>query len=353
MFAFDVAQAIDLAGAATAVRDPSTAGTLGHTHPAPSHFQFSPPPLRISQRGPPLAVGRWRSAEAIELVLFDFGALIVSYWIPLAGELEDCVALSCALAADRALAEQAKARAEALARAIAAHVTKGGTAEVFEDYQVFRFAESMLHGDADAFLARHAADLARLLRAESAPLSKDIVTDALSTRTQYGLSDLALIDWHAAVLFDDEPEDVVRVLEYANVQLLEMRFLDAQLDPALDRAARLVSRRDGRRFIGPLALHRDLERLSAMQVEAAFLFERLGNTLKISGDQYLARVLRQAGARFRMHEWNEAAQRKLAALDDIYDKLHDHASTVRAEFLEWLIVILILAEIVMSLLERS
>ena len=64
------------------------------------------------------------------------------------------------------------------------------------------------------------------------------------------------------------------------------------------------------------------------------------------------RLLRQANARFRLQEWNDTAQRKLAALDNVYDKLHDHAATVRAEVLEILIVLLIVFEIALSLIEH-
>ena len=349
LFAFDVAQSIDLAGAARAIHEPSTEGKLGHTHPAPAYFQFKPPPLRIVQHCEPLRIGKWSTTSTCELVLFEFGAVLVSYAIEVQCELSACVELSCALAADTYLENAARARALALARAIEAHISKPGLAEVFEDYSVFRLPANLLDNDAERFLAAHGGALAGILRAERAPLSREVQADALSVRLQYGPDDLTLVDWHAAIVLDDEPEDVLRVLEYANVQLLEMRFLDSQLDAALEDSYRSLSRREARHLLGPLALRRDLRRLSSMQLEAAFLFERLGNTLKVSGDQFLARVLRQAGARFRLQEWNDAAQRKLAALDNVYDKLHDDASTLRAEVLEILIVLLIVFEIVLSL----
>lgn len=350
LFAFDIAHAIDLVGAARAVRDPSQEGQLGRTRPAPSYFKFTPPPLRVRQNGAALSIGRWKTSETVEVVLFDFGAVLVSYTIALGGALEECSELSCALAADTRLADAARDRVEELARTIAAHLTRPATSALLEDYSIFRFGGAALNRDADAFLRQHDVQLAAILRAERQPLSREVVSDALSVRLQYGPDDLALVDWHAAVVFDDDPLDVVRVLEFANVQLLEMRFLDAQLDDALEKAMAMVSRRDSRGVLGPLALQRDLRRLSNLQLEAAFLFERLGNTLKISGDPFLARLLRQAGARYRLDEWNAAAQRKLSALDNVYDKLHDHAASLRAEFLELLIVLMIAFEIVMSLL---
>lgn len=349
LFAFDVAQAIDLEGAARALRDPSRAGTLGRTHPAPSHFQFAPPPLRVSQRGPSLPLERWSTSETIEVVVFDFGAVLVSYSIAHGASLEECVELSAALAADESLSAAARERASELLAALGEHATRPGLARASEDYLVFVLAGARVGGEAERFLSEHGATLAGVLRGERQPLSREVVADALAIRMQYGPDDLALVDWHAALVFDDDPEDFVRVLEYANVQLLEMRFLDSQLDAALEASMQAVSRRDSRRFLGPLGLRRELSDLAAMQLEAAYLFERLGNTLKVSGDQYLARVLRQSGARFRIQEWNDAAQRKLAALDNVYDKLHDHASTLRAELLEFLIVLLIVFEIVLSL----
>lgn len=350
LFAVDIAHGIDLAGASRAVRDPSHEGQLGRSHPAPSYFKFTPPPLRVHQRGEALPIGRWKTSEAVEVVLFDFGAVLVSYTIALTGALEECVELSSAIAADTTLAQAARERVEQLARAISAHLTRPGSSALLEDYSIFRFGGAALQRDADAFLRQHETQLAAILRAERQPLSREVVSDALSVRLQYGPDDLSLVDWHAAVVFDDDPLDVVRVLEFANVQLLEMRFLDAQLDDALEKAMAMVSRRDARGVLGPLALQRDLRRLSNLQLEAAFLFERLGNTLKISGDPFLARLLRQASARYRLDEWNAAAQRKLSALDNVYAKLHDHAASLRAEFLELLIVLMIAFEIVMSLL---
>jgi hypothetical protein len=44
---------------------------------------------------------------------------------------------------------------------------------------------------------------------------------------------MTIVDWDAAFVLDPDPEDVRAVLEFANVQLLEMRWLDLQLDDAI------------------------------------------------------------------------------------------------------------------------
>ena len=54
----------------------------------------------------------------------------------------------------------------------------------------------------------------------------------------------------------------------------------------------------------------------------------------------------------RLAEWNAGIVRKLDTVENIYDKLHDHASEVRMEALEWIIIILIALEMLLSLIPR-
>jgi hypothetical protein len=277
--------------------------------------------------------------------VFEFGAVSLAYQIALSGELGDWLELSCALASSDVLQRASRARVAELLEEIASAVTRPGIADVSEDYLVFHWGDLAKGTSADEFLTRSGLDLARLLRADPGWLSAQEVADALVTRVSFHENDLLLVDWNAAVLFDDEPGDALRVLEFANAQLLELRFLDAQLDRALDRAYELLGRSNWRRRLAVLGLHRDLDRISSMQVDGAILFERVGNTLKLIGDQYLARVLRQTSQRFRSAEWNAAILRKLDTLDGIYEKVHDHSAALRAEFLEWIIILLIVFEI--------
>lgn len=148
------------------------------------------------------------------------------------------------------------------------------------------------------------------------------------------------MDWNAALLIDREGEDVRAVLEFANVELLEMRYLDQKLDRALDQAYETLSKPSWGlpRIFG--AYGADLRRVAELQVDNAILFEGVNNTLKLLGDQYLARVYRLA-SRFHLDEWDASILRKLETLESIYEKIADQASNRRMEVLEWVIIILI------------
>jgi hypothetical protein len=107
----------------------------------------------------------------------------------------------------------------------------------------------------------------------------------MATRVSFGRDDVAVIDWSAALLVDREPDDVRSVLEFANLQLLEVRFLDSALDRALDRSYEVVSSRAASVRSAVRVVARELAEIGSFEVDGAILFERVGNAIKLVGDQ--------------------------------------------------------------------
>ena len=100
----------------------------------------------------------------------------------------------------------------------------------------------------------------------------------------------------------------------------------------------------------PGTFHTDVRSIARLQVDSAILFERVTNTLKLLGDQYLARVHRLVSQRFHLESWDTSISRKLQTLESIYGKMTDNAATRRAEVLEWIIIVLIAVSIAVSFL---
>jgi hypothetical protein len=223
-------------------------------------------------------------------------------------------------------------------------------AECVEDYVIFHIAACTTPCRVEELYTTYAQDIAPVLRAESGPLSSQEVQEALSHRMMHGVDDLIVIDWHAALLYGQEVDDIRAVLEFANVELLETRYLDAQLDTALDQAYATLSRRPRRRLLLSGSASMDLRRVAQMQVDNAMLFEGVNNVLKLLGDQYLARVYRLASQRFHLAEWDASILRKLHTLESIYTKIADRATNRRMETLEWIIIVLIAVSILLPFL---
>lgn len=353
-FAYDIAFAIELAEAQRLLRDASRQSEPLRTRPGKEHFEFHPAPVRAPLRRPPVEVGGRRSTGEIECTLWDFGGAVVTYVFPIEGPVDELAKFGDALHDDKRLPEDARRIAEELLRAIGPAASQGRVAEVVEDYCVY-VVEAWAGGispGVEGAIALDGAGLARLLRAESGMLSDQETRDALSCVVSYAPDDGAVIDWNGSIIADPSPGDVLAVLEFANVELLEMRALDERLDEALDQAHQASHRKAKRFSLFGRADAAEARRIARMQVEGALLFEGVNNAIKLVGDQHLARVYRMASNRLHLAEWDASILRKLETLESIYQKLSDHRVSQRAETLEWIIIALIAFEVVMSLVDR-
>jgi len=347
LFAYEVGFGIDLGAAEQRITAQREA--LRQKRRAPRYFEFHPAPLRVTQQGEAVALGRWRSAEVAEIVLHNFGAVSVAYRIPLECDFGDLVELSETLYDHGELLADSRRRVERVCEAVRPAIDRPALAEMVETYAVFEIARLEPPCAPAELQAGQAATFARILRSERGALSADEVADATGMRIAYSDDDLAVIDWDGALLVGRELDDVRAVLEFANVELLEMRHLDQRLDDALDETYRGLARSAGRRSWFPGASRAELRRVAELQVDGAILFEGVNNALKLLGDQYLARVYRLVSARFHLGEWDASILRKLDTLESIYQKLSDAAGARRLEFLEWIVIALIAIEVVMGL----
>ena len=349
-FAYDAARSIDLNMADARIRETTQRSTLPHKRPAPSYFAYQPAPLRLSQDAHALSLGSFSTRPGVDLQLYDFGAVAVTYIIDIAGSFGDLLALSEELYDNEPLLADSRLRVAQLLIVIGAAATQAELSPVVEDYVVFHIASFAEAIDIRRFLAENSQDIARILRAERRLLSEQEVTDAFVAPISYGLDDLTIVDWNAALLIDRDGDDILAVIEYANVELLEMRYLDQKLDRALDQAYETLSKRKVSlpRLLGYYGA--DLRSVAELQVDNAILFEGVNNTLKLLGDQYLARVYRSINRRFHLDEWDTSILRKLQTLESIYEKISDQASNRRMEILEWVIVLLIAFSIALELI---
>lgn len=346
MFAYDIGYGINLDKAQTMLAsEGSTRPGLKHGPRTPGSIQYEPPPVRVFRPVEPRTVAGITTAPDVEAALYDFGVVCLTWRLPIAGQLDALSPLAVALYENPDLLAASKAIAADLLAHIAPAVSRPRLSELVEDYVVFHIEAWEGPPDAAAIISAHTADVARILRAEHADLSHDEITESLAVRASYTRADAAVIDWNAALLLGPDQDDLLAILEFANVELLELRYLDSRLDAALTQAYEAVQRGTG--FLGR-ASAANLRRIAGLQVDAAMLFEGVNNALKLIGDQYLARVYRLIGHRLHLPDWDASILRKLATLETIYDKVNDRQATRRLEILEWIIIILIALSILTS-----
>jgi len=342
MFAFEAGYAIDLARAAA--RLPAGAReALPPSRRLPADCDFTHTPLRVVMSRRPVAVASWGTAADVEATIYDFGAISIAFRIGFAAPMAALRPLASALWNNATLAAEARAAVEQLMRDLGDAVTRPELRSSAEDFVVFT-VDPATCGDltADALGTR---DVAALLRLDDAALSPDSAQDAVAHAISYGPRDLVLVDWAAALVIDAEPAATLAVLELANVQLAELKHLDAELDRGLDQVWAMVNDRS---LFSRIRLRANLRRLAELELEGAALFDSVSNALKLFGDQHLARVQRAASHRFRIEDWERSITRKLSTLASLSERLEARQSQYRSELLEWIIIALIAFEIVQT-----
>ena len=346
LYVYDIGLSIDLERIRRRLARSEVTTEVATSRRAPKYYGgYQPAPLHLVQPVAGLRAGDRPLAPTVDMALYDFGAVTVTYAIPFDGPLAEVGRLSCQVNADDSLERDARRRVQDLLERVRQAVSRPRPPGPVEDYLMFEVREAEFDGRLDQIPAALGHEIARILRAETGALSAQEAADAASVQLSYGPDDLTLIDWNAALIFDRDASDVLDVLEFANIELLELRVLDAQLDDSLDRSYAMLSEFSWSRLLG-ISRASSLRRVGAMQVDGAILFERVSNALKLLGDQYLARVYRLASQRFHLAEWNAAALRKLDTIESLYEKLNDRNASRRLEILEWIIILLIAFEIV-------
>ncbi len=352
--AFDWGDEVDLEHAARLA--PAAVRALARRPRTPPTFAYKPAPLRFGLDAAPLSLpplGPTRPAGA-EATVFDFGAASVALRIPFAAGADDLLGLAGSLADPGTAAAVVTAARESVTplyrKLLPAVLRPEWAAELWEEYFVFAFPPGRPLEPA-SLLGERSGWLAGLVRLEDQPLSEQEKAEALRLSIRYGEHDLFVADWAAAVLLDDEPgcDETLQTVEFANLQLLEYRHIDDRLDRNLARAYRLIHATTRSRL--PLFRTHDtpLRVLGELKVEANGLFERTGNVLKLVGDPYLARVYRLLETRFHLREWERSIQRKLEVIESVYRVVSDQSAAYRSEFLELVVIGLILLEVLLAI----
>lgn len=350
-YAIDLDRAFDLLAASAPERIRPLRGEA-------QALQISNLPITVVLGGESLIVGGRACSLELSARVFDFGVVSLRAHVRPDAALswEDFTAFAHFVEHHGDIDALVQRHLRLLAERIAASVERPALATVREDYAVFRVSRiTTEQGEPLTADALAALDVVPLLLHESRPLSADARRELLPHRFSYYADDLAVVTWENALVIEpgDHDTDVQYIMEFANAQLLELRYYDALLDAELPRLYDAIEAARARRALFPgrrfAAL---LSRLQAQVADSTELVERVENALKVTDDVYLARVYSAALELFRGRVWRTGIDRKLAILRDTYAMLNDEAQAARSETLELAIVGLIVLELLLALWRR-
>jgi hypothetical protein len=348
LYAFDVGYEIDLQKTSQLLKT-ELARKLSKRKIAPTYLQYQTPPLTIALGEYSFQITQIPMKAEVAAKVFDFGAISITYKIPFSSLLSDLNRYSTALLYDVNLGIEANKFLEELFLKIKPAIKKPAVSEIVEDYFIFQITEFEREIAAENLRRDYKVDIARALRFELGDISADEINESLKNPVSYYNNDLVITDWNVAFVYDRDYEDTVDVLEFLNVELVELRFNDSLLDKRLIELYDKLY--ESRRYFTYLfnPYDRTIHVISEIKIEVSALFEKIDNTIKLIGDIYLAKVYNLTSDRFHFDKWEKGIEKKLAAIESIYVILNNRLATIRAETLEGIIIILIAVEIILGL----
>jgi hypothetical protein len=221
-----------------------------------------------------------------------------------------------------------------------------------EAYTVFCVTAIDGVADASAWLDERRADVAGLLSdMDARVLAGSQVEEVFRHRQSFEKTDSVVVDWDSALVLDlaGYVDDVLYVLELANLQLEEFRVMDDQLDKQLDKAYALVETSPGFWIGTPSKL---LRQLRSLTVDFTKLADEVSHITKFLGDWYLARVYLSARERFHLEQWRSSVEQRLQQLDDLYSVVRAEVNERRMLWLEVIIVVFFAIDIALIFIKK-
>jgi len=350
LFSFDVGHAIDVERVRRILGSAPTKAPPERRRAAPAHLAYSIPPVRLDLDPCEVPVGRTRVQADAEARVHEFGAVSIVMTAPLATDVDALPELTATLTGAGPWEDAARRLLDGLRERIRPAITKPATTDVVEDYYVIQADRLEPTLSIDELVTRSQGPLASALRCEPQPLSEAETEDVFRTRLSYYPDDLVVTDWNVALVVDDtDCAATLEVLEYLNVQLVELRYYDALLDRRVADFDDLLGVHASGVPLLNRAHRQKVDELAAIRLDVATIVERVNNALKLSGDQYLAKVYQRTADRLSLRAWTDSVSRKLEVLDRIYEVVVERTAVARSEVLELTIIALIAVEIALFL----
>ena len=344
-YLFDIGNAIDLKRVTEQI-DASTTTRLSTKPPSPIYLQYQQPPVVIEAAA--IGAGEVEGFRA-RLKVFDYGVVSVALSRPLPESWEELLDAGLRWHDNAVLASGAERLCRELLSRVEHAVERPRAAFLSEDYLVFTLLTDAAAEPAETLVASQGTLIAQLLRGEREPLSAQEREEVLRHRISYYTNDVVIATWSSALVYDTHAgaSGVLEILEFANSQLLEFRYYDQLLDSELARIYARLQSDNWRRTLIPRRHARAARQVHSLFIDVNELTDKTENALKIAGDVYVARIFGLTAARLGLDQWKANVREKLETVDDIYRFAIERTSMARGEFLELLVVLLILFEIVL------
>lgn len=311
-------------------------------HAAPAYVRYQRPPVVVA--ADPLVLD---SGERLtgEIKYYDYGVVSVLFEIPFVGDWDDLVRLASRWVWEIDFASRVEPIVRQRLDRAAAAMVKPYSRWLSEDYFIFHAREVTGQPAGSELTRNFGRQIAQVVRGDRQSLSDGECAEVLNSQISYYASDVAVIGWNAAFLYDTAAgaETGIQLLEYANSQLLEFRHYDELLSGVLDGAYNTLGHKTGR--LAQWRMSHSANQLHTVLLEISELTERVDNAIKFLSDMYAARLYKLAAAKVGVPDYKNLVAQKLHTAEDLYESMVEQFNQSRGFFLEAIVVVILLIEL--------
>ena len=312
-------------------------------HPAPGYVRYERPPVVE-----PIEALVLESGEKLDgqIKYYDYGVLSVVFELPFAGDWDTLIRLGSRWVWDVDFAGHAARVARQKLERAAPALVKPYADWLSEDYFIFHVRQIAGNPSAADLVRTDGARIAQIVRGETAELSDGERQEILQSRISYYPSDVAVIGWNAAFLYDSPTgaETAIQLLEYANSQLLEFRHYDELLTRELESVYAALDKGTG--IMARWRLARAATKLHTVLLDVNELTEHADNAIKFLSDMFSARLYKLAASKVGVPDYKDLVTQKVHTAEELYRFMVDQFNQSRAFFLELTVVIILVVELI-------
>ncbi len=339
---FDVCEEIRL----DLLRQLLGARTLEHPslkHPAPGYIRYQRPP--VIEPIEPLTLDSGERLQG-QIKYYDYGVISVVFELPFSGDWDTLVRLGSRWVWDVDFSSHASKIVRQKLERSAPAMVKPYPEWLSEDYFIFHVREVTGSPSAADLVASHGARIAQIVRGETAQLSDGERNEILQSRISYYPTDLAVIGWNGAFLYDTAAgaETAIQLLEYANSQLLEFRHYDELLTRELENVYASLDKGTG--MLARWRLARDATKLHTVLLDVSELTEHADNAIKFLSDMFSARLYKLAASKVGVPDYKDLVTQKVQTAEELYRFMVDQFNQSRAFVLEVTVVVILIIELI-------
>ena len=312
-------------------------------HSVPAYVRYQRPP--VAEPLDPLILTGGERLEG-EIKYYDYGVVSVIYQLAFSGDWQSLVHLASRWVWDVDFAARVEPIVRQRLERNAGAMIKPYQRWLSEDYFIFHVRSDDGAQPAADLTRDHGLEIAQIVRGDRLQLSTGECSEVLQSRISYYDNDLAVIGWNAAFLYDTAAgaETAIQLLEYANSQLLEFRHYDELLTGILSNVYDSLEHKTG--FPARWRMSRRATRLHTVLLDISELTERADNSIKFLSDMFASRLYRLAAAKVGVPDYKDLVAQKLKTAEDLYHDMIEQFNQARGFFLEVVVVLILLIELV-------